>query len=49
MVEMPVRWLSTPVSSMAREGEQSGEERYCVNMAPEVASASMFGVAASPP
>jgi hypothetical protein len=27
MVATPARWLSTPVSSMAREGEQSGEDR----------------------
>jgi len=49
MVATPARWLSTPVSSMERDGEHRGEVRYEVNMAPDRASRSMLGVRASPP
>ena len=49
MVATPVRWLSMPVSSMARDGEHSGEVWWLANSAPRAARRSMLGVRASPP
>jgi hypothetical protein len=45
----PARWLSTPVSSMARVGEHSAETWKLAKRVPRAANASSVGVAISPP
>ena len=46
---MPAVWLSTPVSSMAREGAHMGEAWKLENRVPRAARLSMLGVAISLP
>jgi len=49
MLPTPLRWLSTPVSSMARVGEHEAEAWKLLKRTPRRAKASMLGVAISPP
>ena len=49
MLPIPARWLSTPVMSMVRVGEQAAPTWKLVKRMPSAASLSMFGVSISLP